>query len=241
MLDYLKILVMFLTLAGLPPVAFAGNGPQISFDRLNHDFGKVIHGTSPVTSFQVTNIGDEPLIIEKLRSSCGCARAIKGKRELAPGEKSVIEAKILTTGLKHGKHTKSIYVHSTDGRTPVAKIELKFSVFRSLSLDPPYLALSLLKPQDSANFTVRASNHLSRPICLKAGPPDKSGRQVTISPTNLLVQPDRAADFEIRIPTAGDNKRGFFTGTARLETDVPEEKTIEMRYIIQLPRKETPH
>lgn len=236
---YQKLFMVSFMLIGLTATSLAAHGPKISFDRLSHDFGEVIHGTSPVVAFQVTNTGDEPLIIEKVRSSCGCARAIKGKRELAPGEKSMIEAKILTTGMKEGDHSKSIYVHSNDGGNPVVKLKLKFCVFRHVSLDPPYLAVSLLKPQESVKFPVKATNHWTKPISLKAGPQDKSGRKITLIPKDLVVPPGQVAEFEISIPTAGENKRGFIMGTACLETDVPQEKTLEMRYLIRLPKKGT--
>lgn len=233
---YLKTLAALFMLIGFVPVAFCENGPKISFDSLNHDFGEVIHGTSPIATFQVTNVGDEPLVIEKVRSSCGCARAIKGKRELGPGERTTIEAKILTNGLKKGNHHKSIYVHSNDRGSPVVQLRLKFCVFRHLSLDPPYLAVSLLKLEERVTFRVKATNHWTAPIHVKAGPPDKSGRTVTIIPEDLVVPPGRTASFEISIPTASPNRRGFLMGTACLETDAPKEKTLEMRYMIKLPK-----
>ena len=67
MLVCLRFLSVFFILCCLSSVAPAGHGPTISFDRVKHDFGEVIHGSSPVASFQVTNIGDEPLSYSQLK------------------------------------------------------------------------------------------------------------------------------------------------------------------------------
>ena len=44
----------------------------MKFDRMEHDFGKVAENTKNSTSFTFTNTGNEPLVIETAKGSCGC-------------------------------------------------------------------------------------------------------------------------------------------------------------------------
>lgn len=43
-------------------------GPRIKFEETTHDFGEVIQGKSASYSFEFKNIGDESLIIEKVKA-----------------------------------------------------------------------------------------------------------------------------------------------------------------------------
>ena len=45
---------------------------EISFEKLEHDYGRVEQGGNGVTEFKYKNTGKVPLILSKVRSSCGC-------------------------------------------------------------------------------------------------------------------------------------------------------------------------
>ena len=45
----------------------AGGKPRIQFDALKHDFGKVPSGQDLKTTFVFKNVGDEVLMIEKIK------------------------------------------------------------------------------------------------------------------------------------------------------------------------------
>ena len=59
---------------------------KIRLDRSHHDFGKVLHGSSPSTSFRLTNISQAILRIAAEQSSCSCAE-IKHETLDASGQK----------------------------------------------------------------------------------------------------------------------------------------------------------
>ena len=63
--------------------------------RLNtetYDFGKVKQNTPPTATITVTNIGNEPLIIEQATPSCGCTVSDYTKAPIAPGKTGTITA-----------------------------------------------------------------------------------------------------------------------------------------------------
>ena len=66
------------------------NVTTLSFNRLEHDFGKVIEDTDNFTEFMVTNTGDKPLIISNVKASCGCTTPEKPEGPIAPGKSDKI-------------------------------------------------------------------------------------------------------------------------------------------------------
>ena len=69
----------------------ASNITSMSFDKLEHDFGKVKADTDNKTVFYVTNTGKKPLIIEGVSASCGCTTPTKPEQAIQPGKKDKIE------------------------------------------------------------------------------------------------------------------------------------------------------
>ena len=64
---------------------------SMSFDRLKHDFGKVVEDSDNRTTFIVTNTGKNPLIIESVSASCGCTTPSKPEKPIPPGKSDKIE------------------------------------------------------------------------------------------------------------------------------------------------------
>jgi LysM repeat protein len=69
----------------------ASNITTMSFDKMEHDFGKVKVDTDNKTIFYVTNTGKKPLIIEGVSASCGCTTPTKPEQAIQPGKKDKIE------------------------------------------------------------------------------------------------------------------------------------------------------
>ncbi len=87
------------------------NGPEIEFEQLNHDFGNVEYGGKCEVEFKFTNTGNEPLIIQKPKTSCGCTASSWPKEPILPGESEAIVVTYKTT-TKVGNFNKSVTVTS---------------------------------------------------------------------------------------------------------------------------------
>jgi hypothetical protein len=64
---------------------------SMTFDRMKHDFGKVIEDSENRTTFIVKNTGKKPLIIESVSASCGCTTPSKPEKPIQPGKSDKIE------------------------------------------------------------------------------------------------------------------------------------------------------
>jgi hypothetical protein len=68
----------------------------VEFKEKSFDFGKVMDGEIVEHDYHFTNTGDEPLILKKVKASCGCTVPTWPRKPIAPGGKGVIHAKFDT-------------------------------------------------------------------------------------------------------------------------------------------------
>ena len=66
------------------------NMPEILFDNILYNFGKVIQGEQLSYTFHFKNVGKSKLIIADVHASCGCTSSIPPKAPIMPGEKGEI-------------------------------------------------------------------------------------------------------------------------------------------------------
>jgi len=60
---------------------------EISFKKMVHDFGNINEGDTVETTFEYTNTGNFPLLVTKIKASCGCTIPSNWSKEpLAAGE-----------------------------------------------------------------------------------------------------------------------------------------------------------
>ena len=78
-------------------VKVSENGPEIEFEKLVHDYGEVEYNGNGECEFRFTNTGNEPLILQKPKSSCGCTVPSWPKEPILPGESEVIKVTYKTT------------------------------------------------------------------------------------------------------------------------------------------------
>jgi hypothetical protein len=66
--------------------------PKIVFDQMNHDFGSFIESAGLQTySFEFTNKGNAPLILNSVNASCGCTSPEWTRQPIAPNGKGMIK------------------------------------------------------------------------------------------------------------------------------------------------------
>ena len=75
--------------------------PEIQFENLSYDFGKVIKGEILHYTFHFKNVGKSNLVISDAVASCGCTTSLPPKAPVKPGEKGEITITFDST-LKNG-------------------------------------------------------------------------------------------------------------------------------------------
>jgi hypothetical protein len=91
-------------------VSLAMNSQEFKFDLEIIDYGKINKGADGERIFVFTNIGDAPIIIQNVQSSCGCTIPEKPEKPIMPGEKGEIKVSYDTKRL--GGFSKQITILS---------------------------------------------------------------------------------------------------------------------------------
>ena len=82
----------------------------IQFAEYKHNFGQVTADTDNFYTFNFTNTGDEPLIIENAKGSCGCTVPDYPKTPIMPGATGEISIKFHPSKTQTGSQNKSVTV-----------------------------------------------------------------------------------------------------------------------------------
>jgi len=131
------------------PAAQAGK-PKIACDEPEYDFGERSNDEKVEHEFIIKNIGDGQLLIDKVRTTCGCTVAQLEKKELQPGESTKIKTTLSLKG-RQGATSKSISVESNDPETPLLTLTLKGTAIAPILVEPQVVNLGKIvddKPAD---------------------------------------------------------------------------------------------
>ena len=127
-----SILILFL-------LSFSINAQEFKFESETIDYGKIDKGSDGERIFTFSNVGDQPIIIKNIKSSCGCTVPKKPEEPIMPGEKG--EIKVSYDTKRVGGFSKSITIFSN--ATEAAKvIRIKGIVNNSVSLEKEKSMLS---------------------------------------------------------------------------------------------------
>jgi hypothetical protein len=110
------ILVLFISLSM--------NSQEFKFEKESINYGKINKGSDGERVFTFTNIGDAPIIIQNVQSSCGCTIPEKPEKPIMPGEKG--EIKVSYDTKRVGGFSKQITILSN---AKIARKTLKIKGF----------------------------------------------------------------------------------------------------------------
>lgn len=113
-------------------IAFSVTAQEFKFENETIDYGKINQGSNGEKTFVFTNIGDEPLVIKNVKSSCGCTIPKKPENPIMPGQKS--EIKVSYDTKRVGGFSKSITIFS-NAKNAIKVIRIKGIVKTGVSLE----------------------------------------------------------------------------------------------------------
>ncbi|PCI06903.1 MAG: hypothetical protein COB73_09180 [Flavobacteriaceae bacterium] len=103
------------------------DAPAFKFEVETIDYGKIEKGSDGVRVFTFTNTGKSPLIVEKVKGSCGCTVPTKPEAPIMPGETGEIQVKYDTNRV--GGFSKTVTITS-NASEPVKRLKIKGIVLK---------------------------------------------------------------------------------------------------------------
>ncbi len=92
------------------------NPPIIEFEETQYDFGTIKQGDIVEHTFKFKNTGTGPLLIRKVKTSCGCTTSFYTRDTIPPGGEGEIRVKF-NSAHKYGKQLKTITVITNSPKT----------------------------------------------------------------------------------------------------------------------------
>ena len=211
----------------LPATIFAEPVPKIEVKQAEFDFGEIFQGDKVNHTFVFYNRGEAPLVIDRVKSSCGCTAALLSSKQILPGEEGTIKATFDSARFQGDIH-KAIMLYSNAPGAGSTRFTIKGKVKPVAEADPERVDFGKIKigSEKRLSFTminrwdkelkienVRTSNTavsaLTDADALSPGAPvtfTVVARPVESSPHlrgYVLIRTDYAVLGEIRVPIQG--------------------------------------
>jgi hypothetical protein len=120
------VAALFLAACGENPEEQARKkGQEIFFQETVHNYGDIAEDSDGTWSFRFMNLGKEAIVINRVRSTCGCTIPDWPREPIEPGSEGSITVKYNTA--QTGSFTKSVFVYSTAVNSPV-KLQIRGKV-----------------------------------------------------------------------------------------------------------------
>lgn len=91
--------------------------PAFEWEGLEHDFGKIKHNVPVTHEFKFKNTGSAPIIISKVKGSCGCTVTEYSKEPIPPGQWGKVKATFNAAAV--GQFTKTVTVTANTEGGPI--------------------------------------------------------------------------------------------------------------------------
>lgn len=108
-----------------PEAKALAHGQEIWFEENLHDYGVIEQDSDGTWAFDFKNLGTEPVVINRVRSTCGCTVPDWPREPIEPGASGKIT--VVYNTATTGTFLKSVLVYSSAGNSPV-KLQIKGKV-----------------------------------------------------------------------------------------------------------------
>lgn len=177
---------------------------KIKFVKEQHDFGKVEQGKVLTYSFKFKNVGDAPLTIKNVSTTCGCTAAVVKGKKLDPGKEGEIKVTFNTAGYS-GNVAKYIYVETNDPSAPQKQLTVSAAIdvppSPRIELDNYTLDLGLILDTESIETQTKIKNSGELELLVEFAHKDalfyQGNKQVK---SKISVAAGKSIDITIKMP-----------------------------------------
>jgi hypothetical protein len=206
--------------------------PKLVVEQPTFDFGEVLQGQTVQHTFRFSNDGNEPLQIEKVKSSCGCTAALVSAKSLAPSEAGKVQANFDSTRFR-GAVTKTISLYSNDPGQPVMKLYIKGNIRLPLSVVPSRINLGQVEIGKTAATKMTLENHGDADLRLDEIQTSSPDLVIALSAETLPAGQSAVIDVQLT-PRSGQSRfNGYVTipakGPLKSDLRIPVHAGIRQR------------
>lgn len=194
--------------------------PEITFEKVIHDFGEIGTDTENTCEFKFTNTGNALLKIGEIKCPCGCTIAELPKKKYAPGESGAVKITYRASG-SPGVITKSCTVPSNDKKKPAVTVTIKTKIVLKVVHQPERLNL-LLKRENAGCPAITLTSRDKRPFTIKHF--KSTGNAITADYDSLV----KATKFILQPKVDFEKLQKGLRGNVEISLTHPECKTVRI-------------
>jgi hypothetical protein len=184
--------------------------PQIVTPNPAFHFGTLAEGDKVEHVFTFTNRGDQPLVIDRVRSTCGCTGTLLSQKEILPGKSGEVKITFDSNGMR-GAIVKWIYIYSNDPANPKAKLQINGVVKPEIDIHPGQLRFTGMAPGEKRQAQITLTNNSDRTIFLSNLATVPKNLAASLSSTKL--EPSAAVRIQValELPPGKNHQNGYVT------------------------------
>jgi hypothetical protein len=208
--------------------------PQLVIPSPAYHFGTIAEGSKLEHVFSFTNRGDETLLIERVRSTCGCTGTLLSQKEIPPGKSGEVKIIFNSRGMR-GPVVKWIYLYSNDPGTPKARLQINGIVQPEIDVTPARLRLTDMRPGEMREAFITLTNNSEQPVFLSNLKTVPEALSATLSDTRLPPGASTKIKIRLHVPSDKTHQNGYI----HLTTSSPRTPKIRIS-VFGIVRRQTP-
>ncbi len=198
------------------------------------DFGDVLHGTTVNATARIVNTTDKPLVIGKIKTSCGCTSANAAVKEIGPRGEAKIEVSFNADGLTPGKKTQTVFLYTDDAEVLPAKMRIFARVFQEVSVQPKGLVARFPTFREKVSFPLTITNRWNRRAIVEAEEARGAVSAVALTPRRVEIEPGDQRPCSIELTLSKHDSGPFYRGVVILKTNHPKEDRVSLNAFIRV-------
>ena len=195
--------------------------PAHNVEEHVHDFGQVIAGEPVEHTFTLTNRSDRPLVIENVRTTCGCTVTDEWAKQVPPGGTWTLPVTLKTDRID-GDTRKTIKVTTTD-RKEIHLVLAGRAVQRFTYSPRRVFLFRPVNKLERKTLTLTITNELDPPVTLKNVRVDNDRF------TAKLREVEKGKRYEVEVTTVLPLAEKVNVGKVTVETDLADQPELQLR------------
>ena len=211
-----RSVVCVITLLLLVRVGLAEPLPRIEIEQPVFDFGAVLRGQLVEHTFVFRNVGDAELMIDRVKSTCGCTGVLLSEKNIAPGNKGTIKATFNSSRFK-GAVRKNILLYSNDPSGQPVTFTVKGIVTIPLVANPARLLLGDVSSGQTKTISAVLTNKSGQPVTFTNIRTSNTAFRAEVDVNSL----ENNASTELRVIATPDIDTTNLAGAVLIRLDLP--------------------
>ena len=230
----------------LVAVAMMAQQPVITFEKTDHDFGKINEADGKVTTiFTFKNEGMEPLVLSNVRASCGCTTPKWPRQPIEPGQTGDITVTYNPNG-RPGRFTKTVTITS-NATEPTTRVTIKGEVIPKpakpvdnypvkmgeLSLKTRDVNFGKVNDHDTKTFEIEYANQTDHEITVDIQPAKGQDNFLEAVVTLANVKANETGKVQIAMTTENANRYGPAEGSFLIVVNGKQEVSDDYKIFVK--------